>query len=144
MANRSVGFMAYGDRFHVQEAQRGLSHYTRILESLALARAEGDLPLADLLTREGQRFGRHTTLVVITPSTDESWLAGLQLLASHGVRLAVVLLEPRTYGGTANALPIFGALAAAQIATFLVKRGDDLAKTLSVTTDAGRFTGRRP
>ena len=144
MANRSVGFMAYGDRFHVQEAQRGLSHYTRILESLALARAEGDLPLADLLTREGQRFGRHTTLVVITPSTDESWLAGLQLLASHGVRLAVVLLEPRTYGGTANALPIFGALAAAQIATFLVKRGDDLAKTLSVTTDAGRFAGRRP
>ncbi|MCH8950335.1 MAG: hypothetical protein IIB87_08170, partial [Chloroflexi bacterium] len=63
---------------------------------------------------------------------------------SHGVRLAVVLLEPRTYGGNANALPVFGALAAAQIATFLVKRGDDLAKTLSVTTDAGRFAGRRP
>ncbi|MCH8950459.1 MAG: DUF58 domain-containing protein, partial [Chloroflexi bacterium] len=98
MANRSVGFMAHGDRFHVQEAQRGLSHYTRILESLALVRAEGDLPLADLLTREGQRFGRHTTLVVITPSTDESWLAGLQLLASHGARLAVVLLETRNYG----------------------------------------------
>ena len=144
MANRSVGFMAYGDRFHVQEAQRGLSHYTRILESLALARAEGDLPLADLLTREGQRFGRHTTLVVITPSTDESWLAGLQLLASHGVRLAAVLLEPRTYGGTANALPVFSALTAAQIATFLIKRGDDLAKTLSVGAEAGAGAGRRP
>ena len=144
MANRSVGFMANGDRFHVQEAQRGLSHYTRILESLALVRAKGDLPLADLLAREGQRFGRHTTLVVITPSTDESWLAGLQLLASHGVRLAAVLLEPRTYGGDANALPVFGALAAAQVATFLLKRGDDLAKTLSAGTDAGGFAGRRP
>lgn len=131
MANRSVGLIAAGARFHINEAQRGLPQYTRVLESLALVRAEGDVPLAALLNREGQRFGRHTTLVVVTPSTDEAWLASLQLLATHGVRMAVVLLEARTFGDGANSLPVFGGLAAAQIPSVIVKQTDDVAKVLS-------------
>jgi uncharacterized protein (DUF58 family) len=131
MANRSVGFLAFGEELHVQDAERGLSQYTRILEQLALARATGDVPLADLLNHEGRRFGRHTTTVVITPSTDESWVVSLHALAGRGVKLASILLEPHTYGGDANALLVFGALAVAGIPTYLVKRTDDLAKSLS-------------
>ena len=130
LANRSVGFLAYGQQFHVQEAERGVSQYTRILEALALARATGDVPLGDLLNHEGHRFGRHTTVVVVTPSTDERWVASLQMLAGHGVKLAAILLEPGTFGGSGNTLVTFGALAAADVFTYLVKRTDDLTTTL--------------
>ena len=136
LANRSVGFLANGRRYHVEEAERGLSQYTRILEALALARAEGDVPLADLLNHEGRRFGRHTTVVVITPSTEEGWVVSLQTLAGRGVKLAAILLEPRTFGGSGNALFVFGALAAAEIFTYLVKRSDDLAVSLGSGAEA--------
>ena len=68
-ANRTVGFMTFGADLRVDEPERGMNHYTRILESLALAHAVGDVPLSDLLVEESRRFGRHTTLVVVTPST---------------------------------------------------------------------------
>ena len=132
LANRSVGFLAFGRQLHAQEAERGLSQYTRILEELALARAEGDVPLAELVNHEARRFGRHTTVVAVTPSTDEGWVVSLQALAGRGVKLAAVLLEPRTFGGEGDeALLVYSALAAADIYTYLVKRSDDLLTVLS-------------
>jgi uncharacterized protein (DUF58 family) len=132
-ANRSVGFLAYGAAFHVEEAERGLGHYARILEHLALARAEGDVPLADLLNHEGRRFGRHTTVIVVTPSVDEEWVVSMEALASRGVKLATIVLEPETFGGHGNSLLLYSALAAADIQTYLVKRDDDLTSSLGGT-----------
>ena len=43
-----------------------------------MARAEGDVPL-DAADR-GRRFGRHTTVVVVTASTDEEWAMTLMSL----------------------------------------------------------------
>ncbi len=141
LANRTVGFLAYGKELQVEEAERGLSQYARILEALALARAEGDVPLGDLLNHEGARFGRHTTTVVITPSTDESWVVSLQMLAGRGVKVAAVLQEPRTYGGSGDALFTYSALTAADIFTYLVKRSDDLTKSLGSGAEAAVATG---
>jgi uncharacterized protein (DUF58 family) len=131
LANRSVGFLASGRQFHEREPDRGIAQYTRILEELALARAEGEVPLSSLLTYEGRRFGRNTTVVVVTPSTDESWVEALGTLAGRGAKLAVVLLEPRTFGGEGNALLTYGTLTALGIYTYLLKRGDDLSTALS-------------
>ncbi len=135
LANRTVGFAAYGERLHVEEPERGLAQYTRILEHLALARAEGDVPLAELLNHEGRRFGRHTTVVVITPSADESWVVSLQMLTGRGVKLAAVLLEARTYGGEGNALFVYSALTAARVLTYLVKRRDDIGAALGASAE---------
>jgi uncharacterized protein (DUF58 family) len=142
LANRSVGFMAYGSRFYIEEPERGLSQYARILEALALARANGDIPLGELLNHESRRFGRHTTLVVVTPSADESWVASLQLLTGDGVKVAAVLLESSTFGGDSNSLLVYGALAAADVPTYLVKRTDELAVALGSGAEASRAGGR--
>ncbi len=106
-ANRTVGFLSYGRGFDVVEAERGLPQYTRILESLAMARAWGDVPLGDLLANEARRFGRHTTVIVITPSTDEEWVAGLGALQARGVKVAAIVLEPSTFGGERSSLEVF-------------------------------------
>ncbi len=130
-ANRNVGFINFGERLEIVEVERGGQQLTHILEALAVSRAQGDVPIGDLLNVEGKRFGRHTTLVVITPSVDEAWVMSLLQLTQRGVKVAVVLLEASTFGGQSNALMVVSALAAADIWTYLVKRGDNLSSSLS-------------
>ena len=125
-ANRTVGFMSYGRGFDVVEPDRGLQQYTRILESLAMARTWGDVALGGMITNEARRFGRHTTVVVITPSTDEAWVAALAMLQSRGVKVAAIVLEPSTFGGAASSLDVYASLAAADVFSYMVKHADDL------------------
>ena len=136
VANRSVGFISYGKRLFIEDAERGSQQYTRILEALALSTAEGDVPLGTLIEEESKRFGRHTTVVAITPSTSEDWVASLQFVAERGVKVAAVLLEPSTFGGQENALMVFGTLAASDIYTYLVRQSDDLITALALGLDA--------
>jgi uncharacterized protein (DUF58 family) len=143
VANRSVGFITYGKRLFIEEAERGAQHYTRILEALALATAEGDVPIGALITEESKRFGRHTTVVVITPSTSEEWVSMLQFVSERGVKVAAVLLEPSTFGGSENSLMVFGTLAASDIYTYLVRRSDDLITSLALGYDATEAVPRR-
>lgn len=130
-ANRNVGFMAFGQRLDIIEAERGGQQMTHILEALALSHAAGDVPVGDLLNVEGRRFGRHTTLVVITASADQSWVMSLLTLSQRGVKVAAVLLEASTFGGANSSLMVVSSLAAADIWTYLVKQGDDLSNALA-------------
>jgi uncharacterized protein (DUF58 family) len=131
LANRSVGFISYGKRLFVEEAERGAQHYTRILEALALATPDGDVPIGTLVSEESKRFGRHTTVVVITPSTEEDWVGSLQFIAQRGVKVACVLLDAATFGSANNSLMVFGALAAGDIYTYVVRRSEDLDSSLA-------------
>jgi len=143
LGNRSVGFVANGELEHTIEPERGIEQYARILEALAIAKAQGDVPLSDLLNNEGRRFGRRTTVIVITPSIDETWVGSLQLLTTRGVKMAAVVMEPSTFGGQGTALLLFGALAAADIPTYLVKSSDDLASTLAAGAETAAAGGVR-
>jgi uncharacterized protein (DUF58 family) len=134
-ANRNVGYMAFGDRLDVIEVERGGQQMTRILEALAMAKGSGDVPIANLLAVEGKRFGRHTTVVLVTPSADEEWITSLLMLTQRGVKVAVVLMEASTFGAATNSLMVVSQLTAADIWTYLVKQGDNLSTTLTPTGD---------
>jgi hypothetical protein len=123
--------MSYGRGYDLVEAERGVQQYTRILESLAMARAWGDVPLGELTASEARRFGRHTTVIVITPSADEEWVAGLAALQARGVKVAAIVVEPSTFGGDRSSLEVFAALAVTDVFSYMVKRSDDLATALS-------------
>ncbi len=129
-ANRTVGFMSYGRGFDVIDPERGVQQYTRILESLAMARTWGDVSVGDMLSNEASRFGRHTTVVVITPSTDEAWVASLAMLHGRGVKIAAIVLEPSTFGGDESSLGVFASLAASDVFSYMVKHADDLQTAL--------------
>lgn len=129
-ANRAVGLVAYGRDMHDEPPERGTRQYLKILEHLALCRALGDVRLGDLLTTQARRFSRQTTVIVITPSTEEAWVAGVQTVAQRGTKVAAVLLEPSTFGANSSSLLVYGALAASDVYTYLVKRTDNLAAAL--------------
>jgi uncharacterized protein (DUF58 family) len=129
--NRSVGLIAAGETHEVVHTDRGDRQLQKLLETLALIRATGTASLAEVIAAESSRFGRNSTLVVITPSTEQSWVDALQHQIHRGVRAVAVVLEPATFGGSGDILPILGTLAIADIQTFLIKRGDDLNQALT-------------
>lgn len=129
--NRSVGFMAFDNDLRMIEPERGQQQMTRILESLATVSATGDAPLGNLLLEEQRRFGRHTSLIVVTSSTDDQWLTALQSLVQRGVRAAVVLVDPSTFGSNRSPLVLYGELTASDIVTYVLRKGDDLSVALS-------------
>jgi uncharacterized protein (DUF58 family) len=131
--NRPVGMITFANDLRVIEPERGQQQLTRILETLATAYAVGDAPLGNILMEEQRRFGRHTTIVVVTSATDDHWLTAIQSLTQRGVRAAVVLLDPSTFGDDRSPLLLYGQLTASDILTYVVRRNDDLSLALSPT-----------
>ncbi|MBI4320598.1 MAG: DUF58 domain-containing protein [Chloroflexi bacterium] len=130
-ANRSVGLVAYGAHHAVIHSDRGLRQLTKILEELAVMKADGRVSLAEVLFAEGSRFGRNTTLVVVTPSLDESWPRALRDIMLRGVRVVAVALEANTFAPGESSVLLLSSLAEADIPTYWVKRGDALDRALS-------------
>jgi uncharacterized protein (DUF58 family) len=112
-------------------ADRGPRQVQRILEVLALVRATSHLTLAALLSAETSRFARSSTLLVVTPSTAEAWARFCQALGGRGVHTTAVLIEAATFGPAPSTLLLVSSLAAANVPTYLVKRGQRLDQALA-------------
>ena len=128
---RNVGLIASGAHLETIPADRSDRQLMKILESLAVVRADGGLSLAELLVVEGRRLGRHDFMTVITPSLDEQWVAALAEVAQRGVRVSAVLIEPETFGSGPSSLMAVSALAAAGIPAHLVKYGEPIARAFA-------------
>ncbi len=136
-SNRILGLMAYGDETVMLDPTRGSQQYGRMLEAMAVARAQGTTPLSVVLEEESRRFGRHTTLIVITPSSDEAWLTSLETTVQQGTRAAVVLLDSVSFGAQDRpALPL-ETLSAIGVPAYIVRSGSDISLMLGPAGMAG-------
>lgn len=129
--NRTVGLVAWGQHREVIPAERESRQIFKMLEALAVLRAHGVQPLAEVLAAESARFGRNCTLVIVTPSLDERWVASLQQLRYRGVRAAVVLVDPQSFGGWRDTLAVQQRLAELRTPTYLYRYGQRLEDALS-------------
>lgn len=137
---RNVGLIASGAHLETIPADRSDRQLVKILESLAVVRADGALSLPELLVAEGRRFGRHDFLIVVTASLEERWVSTLAEIVQRGVRASAVLVEPETFGPGPSSLLTVSALAAAGIPAHLVKYGEPIARAFagpSLTTARG-------
>lgn len=112
-------------------ADRGHRQLQKALELLAVIHANSSVPLERVVLSEEVRFTRGATAIIVTPSTDEAWLSACRLLEARGVSVLAVLLEASTFGARQSSLLLVGSLLANGISTYLVKRGDDLARALA-------------
>ncbi len=128
--NRPVGLVAWGQHHEVIPAEREARQLYKILEALAILRAYGSQPLAEMLAAETSRFGRNCTLVVITSSTDVQWVRSLQHLLYRGVKAMVVLIDAETFGGWKNNLAVQTSLAELRVPTYQYRKEQSLADAL--------------
>lgn len=130
-SDREVGFLSYAEGREIVQPDRGERQLSRLLEILAVIQPRGRLPLAQVLASDGATLARHTTLIVITPSTDNRWVTVLRGLHARGVHGVAVFLAGRTFGPAPDWLPLLADLQASGTPAYLVKNGDDLPTALS-------------
>ena len=128
MQNRSVGLLA---QHEVLPPDRGVRQLTKVLELLAVVRADRWESLTEMISAESVRVSRLATMFVVTPSVNPEWVTACQHLAERNVKVLVALVESATFGSGAMAIDVVGSLAAATIPTYLVKRGEPLEALLT-------------
>lgn len=136
--DRAVGLLAYGQSHEVIQPDRGERQINRILETLAVIRAEGQVAIEDVLDAESKVFPRGTTVIVITPSIHQELATIVRQLARHGLRMVAILIDPQSFGGTYSSGKLAEILQAGSLITYHVRCGDDLTAVLS----AGKMRSR--
>jgi hypothetical protein len=109
---------------------RGPRQLTKILETLSVVRAGSGMAFETLLTSEGDHLPRGATIIAITPSTREGWLAAAQRLLRRGLRVIAVLIDAESFGGRPGVRQAAARLAMVGIPTYVIHLGDDLSVAL--------------
>jgi uncharacterized protein (DUF58 family) len=139
--DRAVGMLGYGQSNEVVQPDRGERQMNRMLETLSVLRAEGEVPISDMLHAESHLFPRGTTIIVVTPSTRENWPMAARQLARRGLRVVTVLVNPESFGGSRSADTVYTMLQASGMVAYMVNNGDDLTAVLSQSVKrTGQFT----
>ena len=134
---RAVGLVTYarGAQREFAQTDRGARQLARLLTVLAVTRAEGSIPLAQVLTAETAHFSRDATAIVVTPSTETDWVVAMRHLVSRGVRAAAVVIDPSTFppapSTVGDSRQVIADLVASRIPTYPVRYGDPLEVALS-------------
>ena len=126
-----VGFIAYGDQKYVVSPQRSASAHDELLRVLAVANAEGNRSMAEVLREERNLFATSSSLVIITPSTNGAWIQAVSAMVAEVPQIVVILIDPHSFGAeetidrALNQLYLSGAL------SYVVRNGDNLSEALS-------------
>jgi len=129
---RAVGFVSAGQSLSLLPADRGGRQLGKMLEALALIRAEGNLPIRGLVEAEAQNLARGSTVVVITHSVEEDVALMADQINRRGLRPILVLLDAASFNGPSGSDRLEAMLNFLKVPTRLVHRGDDLGQALSV------------
>lgn len=123
--DQALGMVAAGQSWEKVQADRGERQVIKILETLSVLRAEGAIPLHELLYRETSGLPRGTTVIIVTPSTSVRWARTARHLASTGLRVVAVVIDPKTFGGELGSTQVAAELTVAGITPLLVQRGSN-------------------
>jgi uncharacterized protein (DUF58 family) len=128
---RALGMISYGQRREFVQVDRGQRQLLKFLESLAVLRAEGRVPLAEVVATEANQLGGGTTAIVITPSTFVSWVGVLRDMKRRGIDVVAIQVEASTFGEAPSSLEVMASLAASNIPAYLVKKGVPLEESFT-------------
>lgn len=138
----AVGLAAYGQRREVIQPDREERQQTRLLETLAMLRAKGSIPFSQVLSGEGGRLARGTTVIAISPSTRQDWIEALLYLSGRGLRVFAVMMDAADFGGGNNTSPLKKRLLAAGIPAVTLEEGRPLSEALNKLSSAGQAMQR--
>ncbi len=132
--HRAVGLVAYGHHRQVIQPDRGERQLNRLLEVLAVLRAEGSTPFSHVLGVESAHLGRNITLVTVTPSADLEWIKTAREAKRRGLRVISVITDSKSFGGRGATKAGVSELVGSGISNYVVREGDDLRDVLGRST----------
>lgn len=129
--DRALGLVSYGQRRQVIQADRGERQLTKVLETLAVLSAVGEVPLQEMIRAEAQQLARGTSVIIVTPSIDLKWVLAARQMERGGLRVVTVVVDAATFGGAEGAEALASQLVGTGTMTYMVKRDDSLENALS-------------
>lgn len=133
---REVGLVSSGQNYSIFPAERGERQLGKILETLAVLRAEGEMPFWGLISSQLGHLARGSTVILITPSAEDKILIVVMELIQRGLMPVVVLINPISFGGEQDTAALESRLINRGILTFIAREGDNL-KTILETQKLG-------
>jgi len=127
---REVGLVSVGQRHMILPAQRGERQLGKILETLAVLKIEGDLPLWGLMSTQITHLARGSTIILITPSAEEQILTVVMELLQRKVMPVVIFIDAASFGEAESSKELSLILANRGIMSFLIREGDDIRSIL--------------
>jgi uncharacterized protein (DUF58 family) len=125
-----VGLKISNSQLYEIQPNGGSVHYSKILEELAITKADGELSL-DETALDPLYFGSgHCTVIVITPVTGETIIESLRRLKNHGYTVVVIFIDTLSFGGKLSPEYAVHRLGSAGIQAYVVRKGDNLARAL--------------
>jgi uncharacterized protein (DUF58 family) len=129
--NRSVGLVSVGQNMVLLPPDRGPRQLGKILDALAVLRAEGTLPLQGLLEAQSHHLMQGTTVVMITPDNDPTLALVADNLVRQALRPVAVLIDASSFGAQKSNEELALRLQMLNIPMRRVKQGDALDVVLS-------------
>ena len=129
-ADVPVGVLAHGNQEYAVPPKRTSSAHTDIMSMLAIVKADGNKPLHQVLRQNHSLLGMSSALIIITPSTEISWLEVVRTSLSEVSRIALVFVDPHSFGldGVLDMNRFF--LSSSQAPTYVVRKGGNLGDEL--------------
>lgn len=134
---RAVGFVCAGQHMTLISPDRGGRQLGKILEALALTRAEGRLPLRGLIETQVKHMVRGSTVVLITASTSTDVALMVDFLLQRGLKPIMVIIDASTFGGGVGSEKLLESIRLLGVPYRLVKNEMDLSDALSNGYDRG-------
>jgi uncharacterized protein (DUF58 family) len=130
---RAVGLISWGQSLETLPPDRGARQLGKLLEALAMLRAEGEMPLQALVTSQAEHIPRGSTVILVTPSTDRGVALAVDVLVRRGLRPVVALLDAASFGGAEGTTDLTVSIRALGAPVCRVENGTDVGAALSVT-----------
>ncbi len=132
--SRAVGLVSAGQSLRVLPSDRGARQLNKILESLALLRAEGSLPLPNLIEAQARYLPRGSTVILVTSSASDGVIQSTDILVRRGLRPVAVMMNGASFGGYFGNEQLAASLEALGVPVCRVVKGDDLGEVLSAAS----------
>ncbi len=129
---RAVGLVAAGQQTVLLPPDRGGRQLGKILESLALIKAEGTMPFRTLVETQVKHITRGSTVVLVTPARNRDIAIMVDFLIQKGLRPVLILVDSSSFGDpTVGADELGTQIQSMAIPCRTIKFGDDLGQALS-------------
>ena len=143
---REVGIATASQHYSILPPERGERQLGKILEMLAILKADGDLSLLSLVSTQINNLTRGSTIILVTPSHDDEIIKLVIALIERGLLPVVVLIDQASFGGVGEYTSLESRLVGYGILTFVIKYGQDLRASLEspqLSLDARLFYAKR-
>jgi len=128
---RQVGLIAQNQDYHLFPARPGYLSMWRIMDSLAVMKADGQVPLPRILSRASEHLSGNSVALIITASVRDEVVEAIISARKKGIRGVLILLDADSFGVNSSQHLTLARLQALNIPAYIVKKGDSLAEALN-------------